>query len=117
MILPSDRRVPKTCRVAAVTLALMIASGAKGQSTGAKDLPTLARETSPSVVRIVLRDQAGGELGSGSGFVIGSDGRVVTNYHVVHMPGTTQAEARFIDGASYQVKACSRPIPTKILLF
>jgi S1-C subfamily serine protease len=115
MSLPSDRRVPKTCRVAAVTLALMIASGAIGQSTTAKDLPTLARETSPSVVRIVVRDHAGGELGSGSGFVIGSDGRVVTNYHVVQMSGTTQAEARFIDGASYQVQGVLATDPDKDL--
>jgi hypothetical protein len=28
----------------------------------------------------------------------------VTNYHVVHMSGMTQAEARFTDGASYQVQ-------------
>ena len=115
MSLPSDRRVPKTCRVAAVTLALMIASGAIGQSTTAKDLPTLARETSPSVVRIVLRDQAGGELGIGSGFVIGSDGRVVTNYHVVHISGTAQAEARFTDGASYQIQGVLATDPDKDL--
>src|SRR5207244_1135906 len=60
--------------------------------------------TSPSVVRIVVRDQNGAELGSGSGFVVSSDGKVVTNYHVVHVPAALQAEARFTDGASYQVQ-------------
>src|ERR1017187_670493 len=99
MSLPSDRRVSNTYRVAAIGLVLMIASAATGQSSAGKDLPTLARGTSPSVVRIVLRDQAGAELGSGSGFVISSDGKVVTNYHVVHIQGTTQAEAKFTDGA------------------
>jgi hypothetical protein len=54
-------------------------------------------------------------LGSGSGFVIGSDGRVATNYHVVHMPGTTQAEARFADGASYQVQGVLATDPDKDL--
>jgi hypothetical protein len=54
-------------------------------------------------------------LGSGSGFVIGSDGRVVTNYHVVHMPGRTQAEARFADGASYQVQGVLATDPDKDL--
>jgi len=88
---------------------------ATGQSAGAKDAPTLARETSPSVVRIVLRDQAGTELGSGSGFLIGSDGRVVTNYHVIHLAGTTQAEARFTDGASYQVQGFLATDPDKDL--
>jgi S1-C subfamily serine protease len=103
MSLPNHQSLPKTCRMAAIGVALMIAVTAVGQSPGGKDIPTLARETSRSVVRIVIRDQAGGELGSGSGFVIGSDGRVVTNYHVVHISGTTQAEARFTDGASYHI--------------
>jgi S1-C subfamily serine protease len=95
---------PNSRRVTAIGLALIIASSAIGQSPLGKDLPTLARETSPSVVTIVLRDQTGVELGSGSGFVVGSDGRVVTNFHVVHMSGTTQADARFADGASYHVQ-------------
>jgi len=30
-----------------------------------------------------------------------NDGKIVTNYHVVHVSGATQAEARFTDGASY----------------
>src|ERR1700719_1939876 len=115
MSLPNNQRLPKTCRMAAIGVALMIAVTAVGQSPGGKDIPTLARETSPSVVRIVIRDQAGGELGSVSGFVIGSDGRVVTNYHVVHIPGTTQAEARFADGASYQVQGVLATDPDKDL--
>lgn len=115
MSLPNHQSLPKTCRMAAIGVALMIAVTAVGQSPGGKDIPTLARETSPSVVRIVIRDQAGGELGSGSGFVIGSDGRVVTNYHVVHIPGRTQAEARFADGASYQVQGVLATDPDKDL--
>lgn len=63
----------------------------------------------------MLRDQGGGELGSGSGFVIANDGKVVTNYHVVHMPGTAQAEARFADGASYQVQGVLATDPDKDL--
>jgi hypothetical protein len=115
MSLPNDKCLRKTYRVAAIGWALMIAVHATGQSPIGKDLPTLARETSPSVVRIVLRDQAGGELGSGSGFVIGSDGKVVTNYHVVHISGTAQAEARFTDGASYQVQGVLATDPDKDL--
>lgn len=70
----------------------------------AKDVSTIAREAGPSVVRVVLRDEKGMELGSGSGFVVSGDGKVVTNYHVIHAAGTTQAEIRFTDGASYQVR-------------
>jgi hypothetical protein len=115
MSLPQNKRIPKICRVVGIALVLMIAGAATGQLPAGKDLPTLARETSPSVVRIVLRDQAGGELASGSGFVIGSDGRVATNYHVVHISGTTQAEARFTDGASYQVQGVLAIDPDKDL--
>jgi len=115
MSLPSVRRFSNSSRVAVIIWGLMIAGNVTGQSPAGKDLPTLARETSPAVVRLVLRDQTGGELGSGSGFVIGSDGRVVTNYHVVHMPGATQAEARFTDGASYQVQGVLATDPDKDL--
>jgi S1-C subfamily serine protease len=53
---------------------------------------------------IVLRDASGRELGTGSGFVIASDGTVVTNLHVVSLPEATQAEIRFPDGASYRAQ-------------
>ncbi len=35
-----------------------------------------------SVVHLSIRD-AGGEIGSGTGFVVSADGKLVTNYHVV----------------------------------
>jgi S1-C subfamily serine protease len=91
------------CRAAAIALPLLPAIAA-GQSPAAKDVPTIAREASPAVVRIVIRDRSGQELGSGSGFVASGDGRIVTNYHVIHVSGAAQAEARFTDGAAYQVQ-------------
>jgi len=90
-------------RTAAITLSLLPAVTAAAQSPVVKDIPAIAREASPAVVRIVVRDLSGQELGSGSGFVVGSDGKIVTNYHVIHLSGTTQADARFTDGASYHV--------------
>lgn len=104
MSMSQNTRTPIIFRAAAIASVLMFADAAAGQLPAGKDVPSLARDISPSVVRIVLRDKTGEELGSGSGFVIGSDGRVATNYHVIHMLGTTQAEARFTDGASYQVQ-------------
>jgi hypothetical protein len=56
MSLPNNQRLPKTCRMAAIGVALMIAVTAVRQSPAGKDIPTLARETSPSVVRLVIRD-------------------------------------------------------------
>jgi S1-C subfamily serine protease len=64
---------------------------------------------------VIVRDQTGRELGTGSGFVVSSDGKVVTNYHVLHISGTTQAEARFTDGASYQVQSVLATDPNKDL--
>lgn len=101
------------CRSSVVSLVLVISAAA--QAPPAKDVPTLARETSPSVVRILVRDQGGAELAAGSGFVVSSDGKIVTNYHVVHVPGMAQAEARFTDGASYQIQGVIASDPIKDL--
>jgi len=98
-----------------LVLVLAACVGAKAQTSNDKDVPTLAREASPSVVRILLRDQNGAELGTGSGFVISHDGNVVTNYHVVHVLGLAQAEARFVDGASYQIQGIISTDPDKDL--
>ncbi len=97
------KKLSEICREAAIVLALL-SSVAVPQSPTGKDVPTIAREASPAVVRIVIRDRNGQELGSGSGFVASSSGRIVTNYHVVHVSGAAQAEAKFTDGAAYQVQ-------------
>jgi hypothetical protein len=43
------------CRAAAIALPLLPAVAA-AQSPAGKDVPTIAREASPAVVRIVIRD-------------------------------------------------------------
>jgi S1-C subfamily serine protease len=67
-----------------------------------KDIPSLAREAIRSVVTVETRDELGKPLGQGSGFVVSSDGKIITNYHVIQ--GATFAEVRFHDGASYVVE-------------
>jgi serine protease Do len=54
-------------------------------------------------------------LGSGSGFVVSNDGKVVTNYHVIHTSGAVQAEVRLTDGASYQIQGVLATDPDKDL--
>ncbi len=106
------RCLVRTCGFALATLSAIVAAA---QSSTEKSIPAIARETNPSVVRIIVRDQSGAEMGSGSGFVVSNDGKIVTNYHVVHVLGTTQAEVRFTDGASYLAQGVVATDPDKDL--
>ena len=55
----------------------------------------------PGVARLSIRDAKGDEVGSGSGFVISGDGRLVTNHHVVD--GASRVVATFADGPEAEV--------------
>jgi S1-C subfamily serine protease len=48
-----------------------------------KDIPSIAREALKSVVVIETKNELGKSLGQGSGFLVSSDGKVVTNFHVI----------------------------------
>jgi hypothetical protein len=70
------------------------------QSAGTKeDIPLLTRKALPSVVLVVTFDKSGKEIRQGSGFVVSSDGKVVTNYHVIE--GVSSALIKFASGAFY----------------
>jgi len=47
------------------------------------DLRTLAKETRPAVYLLVLQDEDGKSIGSGTGFLVSPDGLLVTNHHVI----------------------------------
>jgi len=66
-----------------------------------KDIPTIARTANGSIVSIVMSDKDGKPLGQGSGFLVSTDGLIVTNYHVI-AEGVT-AVAKFPDGAFYLI--------------
>ncbi len=66
-----------------------------------KDIPSVAKETLKSAVIVETKDRLGKSLEQGSGFLVSSDGRVITNHHVIE--GAASAEVRFPDGASYSV--------------
>ncbi|HVW35749.1 MAG TPA: serine protease, partial [Pirellulales bacterium] len=55
----------------------------------------LIAELMGSVVLITALDDAGNEIGAGSGFVVGADGLVATNYHVLAQ--AAKATAKFRD--------------------
>ena len=66
-----------------------------------KDIPTIARSAKGSVVSIVMSDKSGKPLGQGSGFVVSTDGIIVTNYHVV--AEGVSAVVKFPEGAFYLI--------------
>ncbi len=70
-----------------------------GEETKDLQIADLVELVEPAVVRIDVKLKAGGSVGSG--FVVESEGIVVTNHHVI--AGAQQASVRFRDGKSVPV--------------
>jgi hypothetical protein len=66
-----------------------------------KDIPTIAKAANGAVVSIITLDANGKPLAQGTGFLVSTDGRVVTNYHVID--GASSAIIKLPDGAFYNV--------------
>ena len=62
----------------------------------AESLQELAIKTKPSVVLLVISNAAGVKTGTGTGFFVSTDGKVVTNHHVVE--GAAKVTANLSDG-------------------
>ena len=75
---------------------------------------SVAQKVSPSVVQLQVQSRAGS--GSGSGFVISSDGYVLTNNHVVEAAanGDGQIQAAFPDGRKGAAEVIGRDPTTDI---
>lgn len=71
------------------------------QQPDKKDIPTLTRDSVKSVVLIVALE-AGQQVVQGSGFLVSSDGKVVTNYHVID--GAESVYVKFGNGAYYAIE-------------
>ena len=99
-----DGAVSATLSNIAVALVVLVSTPVLPQSIASQtQVPIIAREAMPSVVRIILRDQTGRELASGSGFVVTADCKIATNYHVIRTTDASEGEATFADGASYRI--------------
>jgi len=47
------------------------------------DLKALAKKARPAVMLLVVSDANGKEIGTGTGFLVSSDGKLITNFHVI----------------------------------
>lgn len=65
------------------------------------ELSALAERTKPSVVLLTAEDTLGNKLGTGTGFVVSKDGRVVTNHHVID--SASRMSATLSDGSKRNI--------------
>ncbi len=76
-------------------------SPSKQSAPARKDIPAIAKSANGSIVSIVMSDKDGKALGQGSGFLVSTDGLLVTNYHVI--AEGVSAIAKLPDGAFYLI--------------
>src|SRR6516165_4555875 len=66
------------------------------------DLSDLVKSSVDAVVQIVVSDVAGKPVAEGSGFIVSTDGKIVTNHHVVG--GASSAIVKLNSGAFFPVE-------------
>jgi hypothetical protein len=89
-------------RSATAALVLVVAACGGSQPAPKTRLSTkeLVEHSKPAIVRIESR--MGTKIGVGTGFIVGSDGVIATNLHVIL--GSDQVQVTTLDGKKYQVK-------------
>jgi S1-C subfamily serine protease len=93
-------------RFAAVVLAVLFSAvGLSAQtmrsSSPRMDIPTLAKAATGAIVTISMSDKDGKPVAQGTGFLVSTDGRIVTNYHVI--ANGNIAVVKFSDGTALPV--------------
>jgi S1-C subfamily serine protease len=90
--------------MAAVLLLVATMSAQKvliANKKGRLDIPTISRKANGAVVSIIMLDKEEHPVAQGSGFLISTDGHVVTNYHVIREG--VSAIVKLPNGASFHV--------------
>ena len=77
-------------------------SGREFRQGRSLNVPELAAAARPAIVLLSVYDSSGKLLKTGTGFFVSSDGKLITNWHVVK--GGASAEAKLEDGAIYKIK-------------
>ena len=85
-----------------VSPAVPIAESSLDVFTREELLIDLYSQVSPSVVHIAVSTNAQGQGGTGTGFVLDGEGRIVTNNHVIE--GADRIAVRFADGEIVEAK-------------
>jgi hypothetical protein len=86
----------------AFPLILLLAGVVAAQSAPPrKDIPAIAKAANGAIVSIVMSDKDGHAIAQGSGFLVSSNGVILTNYHVI--AEGSSAVVKFPDGAFYVV--------------
>ena len=67
------------------------------------DLKVLAKKARPAVLLLVVYDGTGKEIATGTGFLISSDGKLITNHHVIE--GSSCAIAKTENGGLFPVES------------
>ncbi len=74
----------------------------------------LIKKVQPSTVMVLVYDQNGNLQGQGSGFMLNSQGHLITNYHVLGKAAT--AKVKTSDGREFRVKAIQAQSPADDLV-
>ena len=86
----------------AFPLTLLLAEVVTAQSARPRnDIPAIAKAANGAIVSIITSNKDGKPVAQGTGFLVSTDGRIVTNYHVVK--GASSAIVKLPDGAFYDV--------------
>jgi len=95
-------RIGFLCAVVSILMTVQLLAASAQNPAPQKNIPTITKEAMNAVVLVVASDSTGKEIRQGSGFVVSSDGKVVTNYHVIE--GADSALIKLSNGAFYFIE-------------
>src|SRR5260221_9296982 len=91
--MPAMKRLCCGVLLTSLTLLAVIQSTAVRAETESIDLKALAKKARPAVMLLVISDASGAEIATGTGFLISSDGKLITNHHVIENAATAVAKS------------------------
>jgi tetratricopeptide (TPR) repeat protein len=103
----------KVLSLAIMVLAILWPCGVRAEKE-ILDLQALAKKARPAVMLLVVSDSKGNEIATGTGFLISSDGKLITNCHVVRDAASAVAKAE--NGGIFSVKGILAADPKRDLV-